>query len=91
MPFIKTTDCAECSEPIYESFGTTKAGDLLECMQGTRNGKDVRALCPMCGTFYANVRLSWLRPSWRRIPIPMWKVCRLISRVFGIAFFNPVV
>ncbi len=39
-----------CGTEITACMGTTKAGDMLELMQGTRALKDVRELCPRCAT-----------------------------------------
>ena len=79
--------CAECGTPAYGSFGSTKAGDLVEHMQGKRDAKNIRCLCEMCATFYCNTRFKWLRPLWFKLPLPM----RKIFKIFGICAFNPVV
>ena len=39
-----------CGAEITACMGTTKAGDVLEAMQGIRKWSEVRELCPKCGS-----------------------------------------
>ena len=59
--------CVECGTQIFESFGSVKGGDIVENGQGLRSAGEIRVICGICATFYANVR--WprlLRPSWKK-------------------------
>lgn len=50
------TYCCECGDPIYESMGTTIAGDVLKFLKGEISAEKVRQGCPKCGTKWANMK-----------------------------------
>lgn len=80
--------CAHCGNPIPESMGSVKAGDLDEYWRGLREARKIRVLCGNCATFYANMRPLWrwlIRFAWLKHPVPIWR----IFKVLGIHALDP--
>lgn len=51
-----TNFCCECGGPIYESMGTTLAGDFVKAVNGEIPRYKIRQGCPRCANRWIIVR-----------------------------------